>query len=213
MRIVTHTPSERGRFYCEAIESAGRALTGSIASHEIIVVPPGEYYEARKAAWQSGGYVGLLDNDDTFPRGFLVRSFEPYLSGVGVVYGCEERIDDRGRRISDRSREATADDIAERATGIHHFALINTDCIEREVFDEVEREGAFLCIDWVVRSYAALIHGATFVDVHSYNWRQHSEQMTHHARGAMANSVSSALRVINGYYRRRCIQWHKQTRR
>lgn len=212
MRVVTHTPSDRGRFYCEAMESAGRALAGSIASHDVIEVPGGECYEARKEVWSAGGYVGLLDYDDTFGAGFLVRTFEPYLNGVGVVYGCEERIDENGKRISDRSREATAESIAASATGIHHFAAINTDCIDRGLFVDVERAGAMLCIDWVVRSYAALLHGATFVNAHSYNWRKHRGQLTHNMRGAMATAYMGASTLVQGFYHMRCEQWRKQTR-
>lgn len=212
LRIVTHTPSTRGRFYWEAIESAGPALAGSIASHDIIVVPAGEYYEARKEVWSSGGYVGLLDHDDTFPGGFLVRGFEPYLNGVGVVYGREARMDEKGQRISDWSGVASAESVAASATGIHHFALVNTDCIDPGLFGEVERAGAMLCLDWVVRSYAALLHGAHFVNARSYNWRQHCEQVTHNVRGEIATAHAAACRIVQGFYHRRCEQWHKPIR-
>jgi hypothetical protein len=154
--------------------------------------------------------VGLFDSDDTFPAGFRLRVVEPHLSGVGVVYGRESRTDDAGKRTSDWSPEASAESIVESATGIHHFAAINTDCVDPAVFADVEISGAMLCVDWVVRSYAALLHGARFLDVQSYCWRQHVGQVTHNARGEIASAYAAAGRLIQGYYQRRCAQWLKQ---
>lgn len=211
LTVATHTPSEPGPFFDAAIESARHALKWSSAVHSIITVKPGEYYEARKAAWQSGGYVGLLDSDDYFPACFSLRDFEKHLTGAGVVYGREERVNSDGARISDRSREASAEDIAELPSGIHHFAAINTDCIEPSVFKAVESSGAMYCLDWVVRSYAALVHGATFVNVHSYNWRQHPGQVTHREAKEVARALAAASGIVRGFYRMRCNQWLKRT--
>lgn len=207
LTLVTHTPADPCQFFEESIESARRALQGSYAVHSIITVKEGEYYEARKEAWNQGGYVGLLDSDDSFSGSFLVGDIETHLTGVGVVYGCEERIDSSGKRVSDRSREATAERIVESPTGIHHFAAINTDCIDKSVFKDIERVGAMYCIDWVVRSYAALLHGARFVNVHSYNWRQHPGQITNRASVEVARAYAAAQALIRGYYLQRCEQW------
>ncbi len=207
LNLVTHTPIEQGPFFEASVDSARCALQGALATHSIITVKAGEYYEARKAAWQSGGYVGLLDSDDTFPGSFSLRDFEVRLNGDGVVYGCEERIDARGKRVSDRSREATAERVMESPTGIHHFAAINTDCIEPDVFTAVEKARAMYCLDWVVRSYAALIHGATFVNVHSYNWRQHPGQVTSKESFEVSRAFGAAQSLVRGYYLQRCKQW------
>lgn len=137
------------------------------------------FFEARRWTYTLGGAVACLDWDDRLLPGAVDACMNAMdRHGVGVAFTWQRLIDADGRPLGERCSPVNRRHLAYKPDSIHHLACFRSELVPRDLLD-VAAACAPLCVDWIVKAYLALRHGAVQVPMVGYEWRQHATQASH----------------------------------
>lgn len=172
--VITLTRGDRQALLVECAQSVATALPEG--GRHVIADGRGEFQRTRfDSTVGLGGYVAWVDDDDLVCNdalGLCAKALDE--SGAGIAFTFESGWFSDGSMLATDYREKSLRDVAMHPQAIHHLAMVNTACLDPVVLAEAQRIGTG--IDWLMRAYAALKHGAVQVPVIGYQWRQHDEQ-------------------------------------
>lgn len=135
-----------------------------------------DFYEDRKANYKTRGLIGMVDSDDLIRPEAVSACIEAMKqSGAGVAFTYQREFYEDGSEAVSNVR-INARDVCARANSVHHFCLINSSLVPPYLFDLIDALGAGITVDWIVKAYVALRHGAVQVPIIGYDWRQHEHQ-------------------------------------
>lgn len=171
------------------------------ATHVVLLDQLG-YMDARLWSYSQGETVANLDHDDVLPPGGL-EACEAALqaTGAGVAFTWQRSIDGHGVVQRERTERVRPVDVMSTPDSIHHLSVLRTDLIPTTLLSEVRAAG-LLHVDWVVRAYLALVHGAVQVPMIGYEWRQHRGQMTRNMDKADFKQIDTARKFISRWAHR-----------
>lgn len=178
--VVTLTAGNRPGYLASCLSSVAAGMPAG-GAHEVTVCPPDADFQC--ARWETtmrhGGMVAWVDDDDEVANDGLRLCKEALeRTGAGIAFTYEERMNVHGENIGGGipfgELPRTLRDVAMHPRMLHHLAVIRTDCLRPEVLEQADRIG--IGIDWLMRAYVALKHGAVQVPVYGYRWRQHAQQ-------------------------------------
>jgi hypothetical protein len=163
--------------------------------HVVVNVADGGLFQARKDGYSWGGMVACLDYDDRLVSG-AVRACVDALESTraGIAFTWEARMDESGRRTSERRGPVTQRHLATMPESIHHLAVIRSELLPGHILELAEHV-APLCVDWIVKSYLAFKFGAVQVPMVGYEWRFHGDQITqkHHSEWSRQLPLARSL--------------------
>lgn len=171
------------------------------ATHVVLLDQLG-YMDARLWSYSQGETMANLDHDDVLPPGGL-EACEAALqaTGAGVAFTWQRSIDGSGGTQKERTEPVRPRDVASTPDSIHHLSVLRTDLIPPQLLSEI-KAARLLHIDWVVRAYLALVHGAVQVPMIGYLWRQHRGQMTRNMDKADFKQIDTARKFISRWAHR-----------
>lgn len=171
LTVVTLTRGDRPRLLLECQQSVALWLP---AGRHVIAPCTRDFQRRRWETTLDPGteFVAWVDDDDRVCNDALRLCVQALRdTGAGVAFTFEARIDEHGNRLSTTSHERSLRDVAMHPRCLHHLAVIRRECLTPEVYAHAERLG--IGIDWLMRAWCALRHGAVQVPVIGYEWRSH----------------------------------------
>lgn len=191
--IITLVPAATNATWLdECVKSVARS---GADAHEM--VPCSELYAGRRATYTGRALVGCVDYDDRISPDAIQRCREAmYATGAGVAFTWQRLIDPEGAPLGEETAPISPRDVCSRPNSIHHFALMQSALLPEHLFDVIEAIGAQMSVDWIVRAYLALRHGAVQVPMLGYDWRQHENQTSRVEDKAYGPSVRNARALI-----------------
>jgi hypothetical protein len=164
----------------------------------VIVDGSGDFQRARWETYRSAELVACVDHDDLLVGDSLRWCLDALeQSGAGVAFTHEGQIDGEGQPLRVANRALSYRDVAMHPRPLHHLAVIRSACIAPEAWQLAQAFG--VGIDWVVRAWVALHHGAVQVPQLGYLWRRHAQQ----ASSLWAQQFETAIPGL----RRELLRW------
>lgn len=191
---MTLTRFDRPQWLEECKQSVQSALPED-ARHIVMRHERGSNFQFKRWAHTyhaDADFVAWVDDDDRVCNDALrlcVQALQE--TGAGVAFTHEARIDEHGAEISRTTHPRTYRDVAMHPRCLHHLAVMRRECLDPVVFDQAERIG--IGIDWLMRAWCALKHGAVQVPVIGYEWRRHSEATSRTPEWAAAYEAAMPL--------------------
>lgn len=178
LTVSTLTAGNRAHWLDECRESVRTGLPQG-AEHVVHTIPVGADFQLERwaATMAAGdGYVAWVDDDDLVTPDALrmcVQALDE--TGAGIAFTHEDRIDEFGAPVpSSPQRPISRRDVAMHPRQLHHLAVIRLQCLDPEVLRIAVEIG--IGIEWLMRAWCALKHGAIQVPLVGYHWRQHDTQ-------------------------------------
>ncbi len=176
LAVVTLTRGDRTEYLAECL----RSVRTSMPEHGVhqVTVCMGDFQRTRWGTTFNAPaeYVAWVDDDDLVLDGALARCVDALeVSGAGLAFTDEGRMDAAGAVIvPTESRKLTRRDLAMHPRTAHHLCVVRRSCLAPVLLEHAQRVG--IGIDWLMRAYAGLVHGAVHVPVVGYLWRGHPGQ-------------------------------------
>lgn len=188
MKLAVHTLT-RGKWPGWAHESLRSVQDGlpDYGSHFVIECA-GDFQERRWEALHLGEFVAAVDDDDRVVDDALdlcVHTLE--MTGAGIAFTYEAQIDKDGFRLPVKFGPVTALDVAMHPRGIHHLAVMRSECLDPMLFEHAQRFG--VGIDWLTKAWCALKYGAVQVPVVGYEWRRHLSSLSYEEEEVFSRRV------------------------
>lgn len=198
LAVITLTRGDRPAWLAECCSSV--RLPRRCDTHQILQCGGEAFQETRWETTKSaGGYVAWVDDDDRVVGDALalcVRALDA--TGAGIAFTREVRIDVDGKPLPAAvGRPVSRMDVAMHPRALHHLAVVRADCLDPIVLQHALRIG--IGIDWLMRAYAGLVHGAIHVPVVGYEWRQH--QLQESVSGRWGNAYENAMPALRSVTR------------
>ncbi|MBT9097479.1 glycosyltransferase family 2 protein [Methylovulum psychrotolerans] len=203
LAVVTHTCRAWGRDIRPCLESVKAALPDK-AQHVVIALGEDNdaFIKARYEALALAEVVAFVDDDDTVePDALRLGLAALAQSGAGVAFTNEVKTFADGSEIRHHKAGCTYEMATDSQGIIHHLALIRTAAVSGLSFGLASRYG--VDSEWVMKTEAALLHGAVHVPMFGYRWTQHAHQ--HHClsdqvekRTHSREKISAAMRLWGG---------------
>jgi hypothetical protein len=166
------------------------------ARHVVLLDQLG-YVGSRLWCYSQGETMANVDDDDIVMPGALQACEEALVAtGAGIAFTWQRYVGPDGSILRERREPVTRRMAASTPDSIHHLSVLRTDLLPRALLDEIAERG-LLHVDWIVRAYLALVHGAVQVPMIGYAWRQHSGQITCNAGAAWHGQVDVARKLIS----------------
>ncbi len=163
-----------------------------------IVAAGDDFQRARWDAYRSAEFVACVDHDDRLTGDSLRWCLDALAeTGAGVAFTQEAQIAPDGNPLHVKHRRPRRIDVAMHPRPLHHLAVIRSSCIGDAVWDLAQEAG--IGIDWLVRAWVALKHGAVHVPHVGYEWRRHRGQ----ASALWAQRYETAIPAL----RRTTLSW------
>ena len=138
----------------------------------------GDYQQIRWESMRLGEFVAIVDDDDRLVGDSLNWCVEAIAkTGAGIAFTYEGQIDETGAALPARNRRITLFDAASHPRMLHHLTVIRTDCLDPVCFELAQHFG--VGIDWIMKAWCALKHGAVQVEAVGYEWRRHDLGLSH----------------------------------
>lgn len=197
LTVVTLTRGDRPQWEAECEASVQRWIPEG-GRHAVVFCEPSDFQRMRWNATVTAGteFVAWVDDDDRVCNDALrlcVQALQE--TGAGVAFTHEARIDEHGEVTGTFGRPCLLRDVALHPRVLHHLAVIRRECLAPEVLEHAERIG--IGIDWLMRAWCALKHGAVQVPVVGYEWRNHPGATSQSAQWAADYAAAiPALREV-----------------
>lgn len=176
LAIVTLTRGQRPAWLLDCARSVRENKPAN--SVHIVSTCTGDFQRRRfeTTVNNDAKYVAWVDDDDMVVGDALARCVEALeTTGVGLAFTREGRMNAEGVPGKPREvRQVTRRDIAMHPRSAHHLAVVRKSCLAPILLEQAEHIGTG--IDWLMRAYAGLIHGAVQVPMVGYLWRAHPGQ-------------------------------------
>jgi hypothetical protein len=200
--VSTLTRGDRPRWLAQCCASVASELPRG-AQH-VVSRCPSDFQGARWESAQWAEAIAFVDDDDMMVGNALDlcrKALEQ--TGAGVAFTFEQRIDANGAPMSCDTRSRTTHDVAMHPRMLHHLAVVRRSCLHPVILEHAQRIG--IGIDWLIRAYAALKHGAVQVPVIGYLWRQHDQATSASAGWSAAyEAAMPELRAVTRSWERVC---------
>ena len=179
LAVITLTRGNRPAYMAECTRSIAESLPADSRHIVSTCIHVGFQRRRFETTVESGAqYVAWVDDDDVVVGNALARCVEALdKTGAGLAFTHEGRMDAAGmmRVAADTTpRAITRRDIAMHPRSAHHLAVVRRACLPPVLLDQCESIGTG--IDWMMRAYAGLVHGAVQVPSIGYLWRDHAGQ-------------------------------------
>lgn len=196
LAVVTLTRFDRSQWLAEC-EASVRQYLPDGGHHTVVFCEPGEFQRMRWSTTvaTNAEFVAWVDDDDRVCGDALrlcVQALKE--TPAGVAFTHEARIDPQGDRLSVCTHPRTLRDVAMHPRCLHHLTVIRRQCLSPEVWEHAERIG--VGIDWLIRAWCALKHGAVQVPIVGYEWRCHPEAMSQTYERTAYEAAMPALREV-----------------
>ena len=165
--VVTHTTGNR----LIELDRCKRSVEEQLEkgdSHQVI-----QTMGLMKARWDSlrlANYIAWVDDDDYIMNDSLrlcKQAIEEH--DVGIAFTNESLYEGAVHRAP-----RFYSDVATTPSAIHHLCLLKTSLIPESVWRDYEQIG--MGLEWLIKGYLALKHGAIHVPIDGYHWTQHADQ-------------------------------------
>jgi hypothetical protein len=166
--VVTHTAGNRPESLARCVESVDKQL--ALGDRHLVIQCNANFNETRWDSLKVGGWMCWVDDDDYVQNDAIAKCKTALeLTGAGCAFTNESISDSQVCRDPRFWSEVT------RSSGaIHHLCVFNTALVNPAVWDHFVEAGAGL--EWLIKGYVALKHGAVHVQVDGYRWTQHPDQ-------------------------------------
>lgn len=177
LAIITLTSGDRTTYLADCLNSVRAGMPGG-STHQVTVCRGGDFQRTRWGTTFNAPaeYVAWVDDDDLVTRDALSRCIKALDdTGAGLAFTDEGRIDSIGKEFGNiKARKVTSRDLAMHPRTAHHLAVVRRSCLAPVVLEKAQSIG--IGIDWLMRAYAGLVHGAVHVPMVGYLWRDHAGQ-------------------------------------
>lgn len=176
--VVTHHNPHRDIDVTRCIQSVNAALQPG--DKHIFIECDGKNYadfaKARFDALKLGDYVCFVDDDDYISIDALSIARRCIIDNPNVgLYFTRESKDFRGDIIQCKAGDSY-ECLVKSATAIHHLSIFNTKYLNKECLDVAIQ--AECGIEWALRCWMALQHGAIHIPIEGYFHVLHDQQIS-----------------------------------
>lgn len=193
--VTVFTLTRIGHPPCQWFGQCCASVRGQ-ARHVVVLDQLG-YVGSRLLCYSQGETMANLDDDDIVMPGALQACERAMAAtGAGVAFTWQAYIDHQGRTLRERREPVTRKLAATSPDSIHHLSVLRTDLLPQVLLDEVA-ERRMHHVDWIVRAYLALVHGAVQVPLIGCAWRQHAGQITRNTDAVWFGEVDAARKLIS----------------
>ena len=166
--VVTHTAGNRP----ESLERCRQSVAKQLEPGDwhVVLLCQADLMKARWDSLKIGGWMCWVDDDDYIQNDAIARCKKAIeATGAGCAFTNESIGDDLVNRQPRFWSEVTC-----TPSAIHHLCVFNSALVDPAVWDHFIEAGAGL--EWLIKGYVALKHGAVHVPVDGYRWTQHPKQ-------------------------------------
>lgn len=170
--IITHT-RQHAPWLKGCVDSVRANMPAGGLHH--VIVDTGDMAQMRWDACQLDEFVAFVDDDDLVVNDAIAKCIDALQrTGAGVAFTDQLYIDVAGNPLAIDDRPIRYRDVMMTPQAIHHLAVMRRSALDPLVLEMANEIG--WGIDWLLKSYAALRHGAVHVPIVGYHWRQHRDQ-------------------------------------
>ena len=174
VRLVTLIPDGQTGTHHTWLDECVRSTAGQ-GEHVVREAREG-FFEARRWTYTLGGVVACVDWDDRLVAGAAEACVNPKdRHNAAVAFTLQRLIGEAGEPLGERRGTVNPRHLAYKPDSIHHLTCFRSELVPLDLMSVVAA-CAPLCVDWVVKAYLALHHGAVQVPMVGYEWRQHAAQ-------------------------------------
>ena len=192
LTIITHTRGTRAPWFDECVASVKKFLPDN-AVHQIEVLGELSNEDYLLKRWDSipdSGYFCFVDDDDVIVNDSLRLCVEALEStGAGCAFTAQSIINHDGSVVNPPSGSSVKSDgslyiqpvryfeSTVHPQVIHHLCVMRRDAIDTKLCKEMTNRYG-VGGEWIMKSSAALIHGAIQVPIVGYYWRHHNNNQS-----------------------------------
>lgn len=177
--VITHHKPRESISVKRCVQSVSDALQEGDC-HYFLELDGSEYYNfanERFSAMKYGDYVCFVDDDDHIPSNVLSIARDCILKNpnYGIYYTRECKV--IGNDIIPCKAGDKYENLIISPTSIHHLCIFNTKYITNDCLDVALK--AQCGIEWAMKAYLGLTHGAMHIPIDGYYYCLHKDQLSH----------------------------------
>lgn len=179
--VSTLTQGERPQWLAQC----QRSVVQTSADAHLLMLRPRDFVDARWAclAHARAQYVGFVDDDDYLigdPVALCAQALDE--TGAGLAFTTDVTVDEHARPLAASRVGAKYEEAAENPYVLRQFTLVRRELICPSIRDAARPYGPHL-LDWAIRSFIALRHGAVQIPQAGYARRCHPGGMSRRGFG------------------------------
>jgi glycosyltransferase involved in cell wall biosynthesis len=176
MTVVTHTCPKWGRDISRCVNSVNAALPAN-AKHVVLEIgdDPADFIEQRYRALSFDDVIVFVDDDDYISQDSLSLCLDALEeSGAGIAFTSEIIVHPGGIETHRHRDNIQYDLISQSPIVIHHMTAIRSSAVSDRSINLARKHA--VGTEWIMKSEAALFHGAIHVPTLGYYWCHHDNQ-------------------------------------